>query len=132
VTEPDALSEAIVAWTGYGEGAWPKRDEERVRERFGTAEADRLLPMVRDVERECWASRAHQTAPDLAEMATVAAGHLRERFPHLGHDAIEAVVWTYTFDNSRPLTGHAPLIRPRSPNLITCLLCVSRPGAVTH
>jgi hypothetical protein len=32
-------------------------------------------------------------------MGAVAAAHLRERFPHLGDEAIEAVVWAYTWDN---------------------------------
>jgi hypothetical protein len=99
VAEADALSEAVVAWTGYREADLPTRDDGRVTERFGKAEAERLLPMVRDVERECWASKAHQTAADPAEMAALAAAHLRGRFPQLGDHAIEAVVWAYTFDN---------------------------------
>jgi hypothetical protein len=99
MAETDALSEAVVVWMGCGEGAWPRRDDDRVRERFGTAEAERLLPMVRHVELECWASNAHLTAAGLAEMATAAATFLRERFPDLRDDAVEAVVWAYTFDN---------------------------------
>jgi hypothetical protein len=55
--------------------------------------------MIRAVEAECWASKAHLTAADLAALATAAAAHVHERFPHLREDAIEAVVWAYTFDN---------------------------------
>jgi hypothetical protein len=62
VPETSPLRDAVVAWTGYGEAAWPKRDDDRVRQRFGAEEAERLLLMVRAVEEECWASRAHLTA----------------------------------------------------------------------
>ena len=95
----DPLTAAIVLWTGYGESSSPARDEERVRDRFGNDEADRLLPLVRGVEDACWASKARETAVDLPEMARLARNHLRECFPQLGPDAIEAVVWAYTFDN---------------------------------
>jgi hypothetical protein len=99
VLEANLLSDAVVAWTGYGEATAPTRDDDRVRQRFGAAEAERLLQIVRAVEEECWASKAHLTAPDLTAMATAAAAHIHERFPRLREDAIEAVVWAYTFDN---------------------------------
>ena len=97
--QANLLSDAVVAWVGYGEAVSPKRDDDRVRQRFGAAEAERLLPIVRAVEAECWASKAHLAAANPAAMATAAAAHLHERFPHLREDAIEAVVWAYTFDN---------------------------------
>ena len=77
VPEAGRLSDAVVAWTGYGEADSPQRNDDRVRQRFGAAEAERLLPMVRAVEAECWASKAHLARDD----------------------AIEAVVWAYTFNN---------------------------------
>jgi hypothetical protein len=93
------LSEAVIVWTGYGTASWPWRDDGRLCERFGTAEAQRLQPLVNRAHDECWASEAHLTAADLPEMGRIAARYVRDHCPQLSEEAVEALVWAYTFDN---------------------------------
>jgi hypothetical protein len=99
VDDGTKLSEASITWTAYRTASWPERDDDRLRERFGAVEAESLVRRVHRVHEECWASGAHLTAADLPEMGRIAAEYLRERYPQLSGEAVEAVVWAYTFDN---------------------------------
>lgn len=93
----DALTEAIVVWTGYGESAWPRRDDQRLSEHV--VDAERLIPLVHVAEADCWASGAHLMSGTLSELARAAELHLRAHRPELGDQAVAALVWAYTFDN---------------------------------
>jgi hypothetical protein len=96
--DPDKLSRGIVVWTGRGHASSPSRSEDRLVAEFGDERAAQLLPLIRALEDEFYESDARHTARDLATMGDAAAARFRELHPELTDDAIEALVWCYTFD----------------------------------
>ena len=100
VVDPSAetLSEAIVAWTGYGVTSYPMRGERRVVEQFGVEAAVELVPLIVALEKDFYRSTAHRTVPGLAEMVAQAASEFRQRHPDLSDDAVKAFAWCYSWD----------------------------------
>jgi hypothetical protein len=101
VTSPSAdsgLATALIVWTGWGLTAWPQRDEQRLASFLGAAAAAELLPQLRKLQDDFYASDARYTAPDLAAMGRMAADDFRALHPEISNDAIEALTWCYTFD----------------------------------
>lgn len=96
--DPALLSSAIVIWTGWGETPWPARDETRLVERYGAGAAATLLPRIRELEDEFYASDARFIAADLKQMADLAEARFRELHPELSEEAIRALSWCYTYD----------------------------------
>jgi hypothetical protein len=97
--DPSLLSTAIVVWTGRGQLSWPQPDDTRVVDRFGTDVAATLLPQIRELKDEFYASEASLVVADLKEMGDVAAAQFRKKHPELSEDAIQALAWCYTFAN---------------------------------
>ena len=95
---PLQLSEAIIAWTGWGVSARPARDESRVVEAFGEELAIDLMPAIREAEEEFYESDARHVVEDLAEMGETAAERFREAHPEIDDAAIRALAWCYTYD----------------------------------
>jgi hypothetical protein len=97
---PDSarISEAIIAWTGWGDSTWPSRDDERVIKQFGPDAAIDLLPAVHRLEDEFFASDARFFATDLKEMGDLAAERFRRIHPEISEDAVHALTWCYTYD----------------------------------
>jgi hypothetical protein len=98
VPDPALVSEAIVLWTGWGRKRRPSRDEAALVEHFGEPLALDLLPVLRVLEDDFYASTAHSTAPTLAEMGDQAAADFRWLHPEVSEDAVQALAWCYTFD----------------------------------
>jgi hypothetical protein len=98
MTTPELQSEAIVVWTGWKQTAWPARDERRLVEHFGRLAAAELLPVVRQLADEFYASDAHSRFADLAEMGSAAGERFKRMHPEISDEAINAFVWCYTFD----------------------------------
>jgi hypothetical protein len=100
VTEPsgEALSEAMVVWTGYGEAVSPRREEARLVTVFGDEGATSLLPHLRRLEADFYESEARHDAPDLVQMGRQASDEFRRRHPDVSDAAVEALAWCYTFD----------------------------------
>lgn len=92
------LSDAIVQWTGWGDAAWPIRDDERVIARFGVEAALDLVPAVHRLEGEFYESDARLVINDLTEMGAAAAARFRDLHPEIGDDAVAAFAWCYTYD----------------------------------
>lgn len=88
----------MVVRTGYGSTSSPSRDEQRLVGHFGSEGAADLLPQVRALEDDFYASDAHQTAPDLVSMGEAAANRFRELHPEIPEEAVQALAWCYTFD----------------------------------
>jgi hypothetical protein len=93
-----SLSTALIVWTGWGQTAWPQRDEQRLASFLGADSAAELLPQLRKLEDDFYASNARHTAPDLAAMGRMAAHDFRGLHPEISNDAIEALTWCYTYD----------------------------------
>jgi hypothetical protein len=62
------LSAAIVVWTGGGADYWPLLDDRRVIDHYGMKTASLLLPILRALKEEFYASDASRRASDLTEM----------------------------------------------------------------
>jgi hypothetical protein len=92
------IGDAVVVWTGYGSSSRPERDEQRLVERFGTESAADLLPKVRALYDDFYASDAPHTAPDLVSMGKTAASRFREMHPDIPEEPVQALAWCYTFD----------------------------------
>ena len=92
------LSRAIVVWTGWGQLSWPSRDERRLVDCFGAQRAATLLPRIRELEDEFYASDARAVARDIGELGDLAAVEFRRRHPELSEQAIQALAWCYTYD----------------------------------
>lgn len=93
-----AVSKAIVIWSGWGETAYPARDEGRLRRAVGEAEAQHLIPRIREIESEFYATNARFVAADLTEMGNLATSDFRRKRTDLSAEAVEALAWCYTYD----------------------------------
>ena len=92
------VGEAILVWSGWGRSSWPSRNDELVAKRFGQETAATLLPLIRQLEDEFYASDARHTAADPAEMASISSQQFTAKYPELPDDAVRAFAWCYTFD----------------------------------
>ena len=91
-------SHAIVVWTGYDQSSWPARDEDRLVAEFGLELATELVPLVRRLDDDFYASDAHLTASDLSTMAQEASAAFRGLHPEISEEAVAALTWCYTYD----------------------------------
>lgn len=96
--DPDQISEAIVAWTGWRSTTWPAREAARLVRVFGEETALALMPAIRQLEDEFYESDASRSVPDLADMGEAAAERFRRAHPEISEEAIRALAWCYTFD----------------------------------
>lgn len=85
-------------WTRWGKAPWPARDEARLIDTFGLAEASRLLPRIRELEEEFYAADAQFVVSDLQTMGAVAAEQFSNAHPELAAEAVRALAWCYTYD----------------------------------
>jgi hypothetical protein len=93
------LGEAIVLWSGWGRASFPLHKEQPVVDRFGEQQAAELMPQLRFMVDEFYASDARCVAADLKEMAALSMEQFVKRYPSLPADAVRALAWCYTFDN---------------------------------
>lgn len=92
------ISDAVVVWTGFGEAPSPDRDLQRLVEHFGPEVATEVVPQLRALEDDFYASEAIHHIADLAEATEAAASEFRERHPGLSEDAVRALAWCYSYD----------------------------------
>jgi hypothetical protein len=59
-------------WDRMGLNPWPARDEARLVERYGATTAADILPRIRELEDDFYASNARFIVSDLAEMGDMA------------------------------------------------------------
>ena len=97
--EDQPLVRAIRLWTGYGDLAWPRRDEAAVFREFGEADGKKLLATLKILEDQFYVSEANSTAPDLIEMGVQAAADFRLKYPDAPEAVVDAFTWCYTFDH---------------------------------
>jgi hypothetical protein len=97
-SDPKLLSDALVVWTGKDVTAIPARDEALLVERFGETLAIELLPQLLHLQEDFYSSTAYNMAPDLKSIGDKAAEDFRRIHPEIGDDAVEALVWCYTWD----------------------------------
>jgi len=98
IHDPLLLSRAVVIWTGFGVTPWPKRNEDRLVSTFGSGMTEKLLPLLRQLADDFYASDARFVATDLQRMGELAAEQFRKAHPELDDTAINALAWCYTYD----------------------------------
>jgi hypothetical protein len=98
IVDASVVSQGIVVWTGWGQTSWPIRDEARLVDQFGSDIAADLLPRIRELEDDFYASDARFTVSDLKVMGEVAADQFRKAHPEISDDAVRAFAWCYTYD----------------------------------
>lgn len=97
MTTDRELSEAIVAWTGWGRVPFPTRSEERVVDIVGPERTVDVIEAVRRMEADFFRSEARLVVADLAEMGRRAADEFRTRHPEVSDDAVDALRWCYMY-----------------------------------
>jgi hypothetical protein len=96
--DPALLSEAVVVWTGWGDAPRPRREDDRLVDRYGEGLALTVIPAVHTLEREFFASTAKDTEPGLQAMGDAAADDFRKLHPEVSEDAVQALTWCYVYD----------------------------------
>jgi len=92
------VSAAIVVWTGWSKTPWPARDEGRLVERYGYDLAAALLPQIRELVDDFYASDVRFTVADVKQMGDVAGCQFHKAHPAISDDAVRALTWCYTYD----------------------------------
>ena len=91
------LIEAVRVWTGWGQSAMPSRSDQRLADQFGE-DATKLLPLIKSLEGDFYASDARLTAANLQEIEMLASDQFRQRHPTVAEEIVKAFAWCYTFD----------------------------------
>jgi hypothetical protein len=91
------VSQAIIAWIGWGERSWPSQDERRIVDSVGSDKAAELLPRLRELKKEFFESNARHTVANLQDMGEAAAGEFRRQHPEISDEAVQALTWLYTY-----------------------------------
>lgn len=92
------IVEVFAVWTGWGLTPMPKRSDGRVVNRFGGNVAQELLPIVKSLQKEFYASVAETFTSDLNEMGEMASDRFRRAHPDIPETVIKILVWCYTYD----------------------------------
>lgn len=92
------LAGAIRIWAGWGSNPSPSRDEARVVQHYGATAAAKLLPVIKSLEDDFYASDARFTAVDLQQMAALASEQFVQKHPGIDKGIVEVLAWCYTFD----------------------------------
>ena len=91
------LVNAMRIWSRWG-GIAPNRDDARLRQQLGTAEADVLLPVLKQLEEDFYTSDARYTAADINEMGRLAKEHFTHRHPTVSTEIGDIFAWCYKLD----------------------------------
>ncbi len=76
----------------------PNRNNKRVVDRFGEQDAVKLLPLIKSLEEDFYASDAQLVAANLQEMEKLASEHFKRKHPTAAEEIVKAFAWCYTFD----------------------------------
>jgi hypothetical protein len=94
----DARSEAMILFLGRGISPYPKRDPERLTERFGNGDGFDLIRYVQSVLDEMYDVQPDWSQGDLASETDKALNRVRTNHPELSDDALAALRWSFSWD----------------------------------
>ena len=92
------LVEAVRLWTGWGQAMMPSRNDKRLTDHFGEETAAKLLPVIKSLEDDFYASNAQFIAANLQEMEKIASEQFTQKHPTVSDEIVKALAWCYTFD----------------------------------
>jgi hypothetical protein len=93
----DDLSRAVVAYLRGAGLAWPRRSLEAVAGAMGVDTAQRLGPRLKRLADETLYWPVDWDRHDLLSAMEVVRGGLTERHPELSSEAVEALVWEFSY-----------------------------------
>lgn len=93
-----SVGPAMVVWSGYGSTPMPARDEGRVVDVFGPKRSTELMPLVLGLYDDFYDTDAALTEATLVAVGEKASADFKRRHPEIPDEAVEALVWCYTFD----------------------------------
>ena len=93
----DELSRAVVAYFRGAGLAWPRQSLEAVAEAIGADPAERLRPRLERLAGETLHWPVDWDRHDLLSAMDVVRGGLAERHPELSSEAVETLVWNFSY-----------------------------------
>ena len=93
----DELSRAVVAYFRGAGLAWPHQSLEAVAEAMGADTAERLRPRLERLAGETLHWPVDRDLHDLLSAMDVVRGGLAGRHPELSREAVEALVWEFSY-----------------------------------
>jgi hypothetical protein len=93
----DELSRAVVAYLRGAGLAWPRRSLDAVAEAMGADTAERLRPCLERLADETLYWPVDWDRHDLLSAMEVVRSGLADRHPELGSEAVEALVWEFSY-----------------------------------
>ena len=98
ITDPE-FAEAFMVWVGHDARSCPACDDDAINSHYGEARAARLLPLLRLVIDDFYASDAAIRVPGMKAMVSRAKEEFAIRYPSSPPEIVEALAWCYSFDN---------------------------------
>ena len=93
-----SVANALVVWTGWGISPVPKRSAERLIDHLGAHVAQELLPILKTLQNDYYASAADNLSVDLTEMERLVSGRFRREHPDIPEIIVKIFAWCYTYD----------------------------------
>ena len=98
VLDSALVSDAVVWWTGWVTSRGLAGMTRPLSRGLGENSRADLLPAIKGLDSDFYASDARHSARALAEMGAQAAADFRLLHPEVAEDAVQALAWCYTFD----------------------------------
>jgi hypothetical protein len=98
VAVDEARSEAVILLLGRGISPYPKRDPERLTQRFGEELGLDLVQYSEAVLAELYAEPPDWSTDDLKSATENAVQRIRSGHPELSDEALSALGWSFSWD----------------------------------
>ena len=95
---PPLIVDVIALWTGWGMSPVPKRSDQRVIDRFGMQVAEDLLPVIKSLQKDFYASATENFATDVDEMGNIASERFRRAHPEAWENVVKILNWCDAYD----------------------------------
>lgn len=96
--DSEVLKTAVKSWAGFGSNSFPVRSESALASVVSKENVSVLMPIITALEDDFYKSKAHLTAPSLAEMGGMAAKDFKSLYPNIPDEVVEVFAWCYTYD----------------------------------
>ena len=91
-------SEALMLYLGKAITPYPRRDPQRLVDRYGSLRAADLVSYCERILEELYDSKPDWTTDDLAKATARAVSAVSRRHPELSEEAIASLGWSYSWD----------------------------------
>lgn len=91
------VSKGVVIFTGYGVESHPGEYIDRVINVFGKQESERVLKEIEQILEDMNQLNPDWSLLSLSDAGIWAKGKIRDRYPYLSVEALNALEWTFTW-----------------------------------